>query len=688
MTPRWKKNIKKILTGFALFTASCLVLPGNVFAATRLTVTGSTVNVRSGPDTVSAIVAKVNKNEQYNVVDKRGDWFKINANGADGWIAGWLVKAESVPDEAVSHAVVKTDGLNVRSGPGTTYNVVNQIKAGSVLEVISNSNDWYKVKLPDGNTGWVAGWLVTIEKTVNQEPAQQPAEQPPAAIPQQSQSQQPTVIKQATLTASNVNVREGPGTSYKAVAKVNSGEKYNVAAVNGQWLKISLPGGKSGWIAGWLASVTNITAEQPSSTPQQPSQSPSQQQQPPQGDSMLAVVNGSNVNVRGGPGTTHGVISQVSRGQKLGVIESTGDWYKVKLDGGVVGWIAGWLVNTEKAEASPAPGDPPVVTEDTDQSGNTDGSGQTNNGQPTEASKLEKIEANEDDGHTLVSISATGPLNYDMFLIKNPDRLVLDLKNIDPGDLPEKISIGTEVVPQIRTGWFSKEQPVFRVVFDLNGAVVSLDKLSEDRKQLNLDISIPTEGNFLQGRVIAIDPGHGGKDPGAKGPTGLLEKDVNLDIGLKLAEILKEKGAKVVMTRSDDSYVDLYEISEIAKRNGAEVFLSIHSNASANPSINGTSTYYRRDTGELAPGVNQADNRRLAGAIQSELLRSLERRSLGVLQANFVVLRTSSVPAALAEVAFISNSEEEQMLRQDATRQKIAEALADALNNYFSPTTQ
>lgn len=684
MVPRWKNSIRKVMAGFALLTASCLVLPGNVFAATRLTVTGGTVNVRGGPDTVSAIVTKVHQNEQYSVADKRGDWFKISANGVSGWIAGWLVKTESIPDQVVSQAVVKTTGLNVRSGPGTTYNVVKQVKAGDVLEIISNSNNWYKVKLSDGKTGWVAGWLVSINKTVvTQTPAQQPAKPPPAATtPQQTQPQQPqqpTIIKQATLTAANVNVREGPGTSYKAFTKVNSGEKYNIAGISGQWLKISLPGGKSGWIAGWLASVADIPVKPPAATTQPPQTPPSQPQQP---QSLLAVVNGSNVNVRGGPGTTHEVVSKVSRGQRLGVLERTGDWYKVKLDGGVVGWIAGWLVNTETAEASPAPGDPPVVTDDTDQS-----SGQKDNGQPAEASKLEKIAAIEEDGHTIVSISSTGPLNYDMFLIKNPNRLVLDFKNIEPGDLPEEINIGTEVVPLIRTGWFSKEPPVFRVVFDLNGTVVSLDKLSEDRKQLNLDIFIPKAGNYLQGRVIALDPGHGGSDPGAKGPSGLQEKDINLDISLKLAEILKGKGAKVVLTRSDDTFVDLYERNAIAERNGAEVFLSIHNNANSNPGISGTSTYLRRDTGDVAPGVNQADNQRLAGAIQSELLRALERRSLGVLQANFVVLRVSHVPSALAEIAFISNSEEEQMLRQESIRQKIAEALANALNNYFSPTT-
>jgi len=505
-----------------------------------------------------------------------------------------------------------------------------------------------KISLPGGKSGWIAGWLATVTETAA------PAQQPP---------QNTVKVKQATVTASLLNVRSGPGTSYDIVTQVSKGEKYTITDTSGQWLKISLPGGKSGWIAGWLATVSETAAPA---------------QQPPQkstGNQVLAVVNGNKVNIRGGPGTGHSVIRQVSRGQRLGVLESAGDWYKVKLDGGVIGWIAGWLVNVETAEASPSPGDPPIITPEVD-------SDQTE----PELVKLQKIEISEHNDHTLVSIQASGELTYDIFMLTDPERLVIDLKNADLVDLPDKINVNTGAVKQLRAGWFSKEPPVVRLVFDLRDAVISTDKLSNDRSRLDLDIYIPKLGSYLQGRVVAIDPGHGGKDPGAKGPTGLQEKDVTLDIALKLAQILKENGAIPVLTRKDDKFIDLYDRTTIARENGAEVFLSIHINANPNPYKNGTSTYYRRDDGDIAPGVSQADNRKLAAAIQSEMLRALGRRSLGVMQANFVVLRTATMPAALAEVAFISNPEEEQMLRQETVRKKIAEALAQALNNYFSPT--
>ncbi|WP_166511131.1 SH3 domain-containing protein [Desulfallas thermosapovorans] len=665
-------------------------------AATKLTVTGSTVNVRGGPDTSTNIISSVHKGEQFTAIDKRGDWYKIKVGGLEGWIAGWLVQAKTEADTPTGYAVVKSNSVNVRNGPGTSHKVLNRVNTGTKLPVLKVSGDWLKVQLPDGGTGWIAGWLVQVQQSAEQQAASQ---QTPAKGQSNNQTSGPSEnqtgiakVKQATVTGDIVNVRSGPGTSNDIVAKVNKGSKYTVDEVNGQWLKINLTDGKSGWIAGWLASVSEV----PKSSPVIPTQDGNgdvsiKDADNGNGNSIDAggtgtgnnsnvqlVINNSNVNinVRGGPGIQHNVVGQVSRGQRLGVLDRTGDWYKVSLEGGVVGWIAGWLVDIEQAEASPSPGDPPVETEDTDQSD------ANNPGAPV---NLKRIEINQKNDHTLVSIKAAGELNYDMFLLANPQRLVIDLKNTNIGDLPDKSLVNTKAVNQMRIGLFAEDPPVVRVVFDLNQAVVSVDKLSEDRRQLDLDIYVPKVGEFLQGRVIAIDPGHGGSDPGAIGPTGLQEKDVTLDIALKLAQLLNENGARVVLTRSDDRSVDLYQRTAIAQREGADVFLSIHINANVSRDKNGTSTYYRRDTGDFPPGVDQADNRRLAGAVQSELLRALGRRSLGVLQSNFVVLRTSPVPAALAEVAFVSNPEEEQMLRQEIVRAKVAEALAIALNNYFAP---
>jgi len=686
-----KQKLKVGLLASLIYTAGCVGFATTAFSATDIIVKGSAVNLRSAPGTSNSIVTTVQKGQRFQVLETRGDWYKITLGNQTGWIAGWLVETVNTdgaqPQQQnsttkIKQATITGSAVNVRSGPGSSYSLVTTVNKDAKFNIAGVSGQWLKINLPNGKQGWIAGWLAAVNEVAV--PQSTPVANPPATNPAPSGGttpvQQPQAaaqkIKQATITGSAVNVRSGPGSSYSLVTTVNKGAKFNIAGVSGQWLKIDLPNGKLGWVAGWLVTVNEIAVPNPDPVANPPAAG-NPAAPPDNSSSTVAVVNGNEVNIRLGPGTGHNVITQVSRGQRVDVLERSGDWAKVQLDGGVIGWVSGLFLNIETAEASPSPGDPPVQTPDTDLTGEA--------GQPVEPVVLEQIEINEQDGHTYIELTAQGPLSYDMFMLTGPERLVLDLKNVNPTDLPEKIDIDSEAVSQLRTGWLTEEPPVMRLVFDLKGTVANLDKLSDDRTKLNLDIFILEPGSFLNGRVIALDAGHGGSDPGAIGPTGLMEKDVTLDIALRLQKILTEHGAKVIMTRSDDSFVDLYERTAIAERNGAEVFLSIHINASTNRNTNGTSTYYRRDTGDLAPGVDQADNRRLASLVQSELMRTLGRRSLGVLQANFVVLRTSPVPAALAEVAFVSNYEEEQMLRQDTVRQKVAESLAQSLNSYFSP---
>ncbi len=685
-----KQKLKVGLLASLIYIAGCVGFAATGYSATDIVVKDSVVNLRSAPGTASSIVTTVQKGQRFQVLETQGDWYKISLGNQTGWIAGWLVETADSTDAQpqqqnsvkVKQATITGSAVNVRSGPGTSYSSVTTVNNGAKFNIAEVSGQWIKINLPNGEQGWVAGWLVAVNEVTA--PQSVPVTSPPAANnptpPGETTAQQPPAtaqkIKQATITSSGVNIRSGPGTSYSMVTTAAKDAKFNIAEVSGQWIKINLPNGEQGWVAGWLVAVNEIAPPQLAPVTSPPAaETPATP--PENSDSTVAVVNGNEVNIRIGPGTGHNVITKVSRGQRVGVLERNGDWAKVELDGGVIGWVSGLFLNIEKAEASPSPGDPPVVTPDTDLT--------TETGEPAEPVVLEQIEIDEQDGHTYIELTAQGPLSYDMFMLTGPERLVLDLKNVNPTDLPEKIDIDSEAVSQLRTGWMTNEPPVMRLVFDLKGTVANLDKLSEDRTKLSLDIFIPKPGSYLSGRIIAIDAGHGGSDPGAIGPTGLMEKDVTLDIALRLQKILTEYGAKVVMTRSDDSFVDLYERTAIAGRNGAEVFLSIHINANPSREKNGTSTYYRRDTGDLAPGVSQADNSRLASLVQSELLRTLGRRSLGVLQSNFVVLRTSPVPAALAEVAFVSNYEEEQMLRQEAVRQKTAEALVNSLNSYFAP---
>lgn len=191
----------------------------------------------------------------------------------------------------------------------------------------------------------------------------------------------------------------------------------------------------------------------------------------------------------------------------------------------------------------------------------------------------------------------------------------------------------------------------------------------------------------VKGRTIVIDPGHGGFDNGARGNFDLLEKDVNLMVGLRVRDIIEDSGGKCVMTHDED--VDVFDrnspnatdAEELQARvdvgnetPGADIFVSIHCNAARNSDANGTETfYYPKSDYDII----------LADKIQKELLEYGGRRNRGVKMARFYVLRHTYIPAALAELAFLTNLEEEHLLGSDDFQDKAAYAIAKGIGQFF-----
>ena len=181
-----------------------------------------------------------------------------------------------------------------------------------------------------------------------------------------------------------------------------------------------------------------------------------------------------------------------------------------------------------------------------------------------------------------------------------------------------------------------------------------------------------------------LDPGHGGSDSGAVGPNGVREKDVTLQVAQKVQRLLEGAGAHVVMTRTTDRDVygpnasdgqELQARVDVAERTpGADLFLSIHCNAFSNPMANGTETYSYY--GSIEGG-------RLAAILQEELLAAGGLQDRGAKEANLYVLKHSSIPASLVELAFISNEREEALLTSEDFQNKMAFAIAKGLSRFF-----
>ena len=218
------------------------------------------------------------------------------------------------------------------------------------------------------------------------------------------------------------------------------------------------------------------------------------------------------------------------------------------------------------------------------------------------------------------------------------------------------------------------------------------------------------------GRIV-IDAGHGGHDTGTIGPTGLMEKDLCLDVALRLGKIIEQKlpGADVVYTRSDDTFVPLEERTNIANQAKADLFLSIHANSSRDHAARGIETYYlnlkgsaeamevaARENATAQGGVHELqdlvmkiartekidESKELAEDVQDSLAKRIQKTSKpvknrGVRKAPFVVLIGADMPSILTEISFLSNPADEQLLKKPENRQRVAEGLYQGVASYL-----
>jgi N-acetylmuramoyl-L-alanine amidase len=218
------------------------------------------------------------------------------------------------------------------------------------------------------------------------------------------------------------------------------------------------------------------------------------------------------------------------------------------------------------------------------------------------------------------------------------------------------------------------------------------------------------------GRIV-IDAGHGGHDTGTIGPTGLMEKDLCLDVALRLGKIIQQRlpGADIVYTRSDDTFIPLEDRTRLANEAKADLFLSIHANSSEDHATRGIETYYLNlkgsgDSMEVAARENAVsqqsihdledlikkiartekidESREFAEDIQDSLSKRIQRsvkpvKNRGVRKAPFVVLIGADMPSILTEISFLSNPADELLLKKPEYRQRVAEGLYQGVASYL-----
>lgn len=264
-----------------------------------------------------------------------------------------------------------------------------------------------------------------------------------------------------------------------------------------------------------------------------------------------------------------------------------------------------------------------------------------------------------------------GPLAANVSRLSDPDRILVDLPGAilpgEPGALP------LTVPADVRGVRVARNRPdMVRVVVDASRPMAYRIFRSPEERRLVVLLRPST----LAGRTVVIDPGHGGHDPGAIGVTGLQEAHVNMQLARLLADRLDAEGVRVVTTRTDDVYVPLEERAEVANRVGADLFISIHNNSCPRDCVGtGTETYYL---------PTRWENEVAAAAMQDELVRAAGLPDRGIKRRNLAVLRHSRVPAVLVEVAFLSSSTEERLLRSEAFLNRAADGMMRGVRRFFA----
>lgn len=291
-----------------------------------------------------------------------------------------------------------------------------------------------------------------------------------------------------------------------------------------------------------------------------------------------------------------------------------------------------------------------------------------------------------------LSIAMEGNSVPKVTVMTGPDRLVVDFPNatfsdlfgtgqvLDP-DLNGKLEVTDYPdVSGVRYSLYNTNPYTVRFVIDLNHPRnYNVSVSGTDSKLVIIDLNAEDTGDTSTQpgndgkKLVVLDAGHGAKDSGAVGVTGKYEKNFNLAIVLKAAALLKkENNIDVVLTRSDDTFLELKDRAAMANNLKADLFISVHANSSGSSAASGTETYYQREASKA-----------LANVMHKYLVQATGLSDRGVRYGNFHVIRETKMPAVLLEVGYLSNKKDEALLFTDALQNKVAASIVSGIKEYL-----
>ncbi|WP_350019470.1 SH3 domain-containing protein [Priestia flexa] len=628
---------------------------GGTSVSKQATVNASSLNVRSAASTSASIVTNLPRNAKVTVIKENGEWAQIKtSDGKTGWVAkqylqmGATSSSESGGTSVSKQATVNASSLNVRSAASTSASIVTNLPRNAKVTVIKENGEWAQIKTSDGKTGWVAKQYLQMGATSS------------------SESGGTSVSKQATVNASSLNVRSAASTSASIVTNLPRNAKVTVIKENGEWAQIKTSDGKTGWVAKQYLQMGATSSSESGGT----------------SVSKQATVNASSLNVRSAASTSASIVTNLPRNAKVTVIKENGEWAQIKTSDGKTGWVAKQYLQMGATSSSESGGTSVSKQATVNASSlNVRSAASTSASIVTNLPRNAKVTVIKENGEWAQIKTSDGKTGWvakqylqvgsDQPESNNPTEKITITK---AANLRTQPSLSASIIRVAQAG------ESFNKVAESNGWVqiqysssqtawVSKGLTSTEASSTPGEVTNSTSG--LEKKLIVIDPGHGGHDPGAVGQDE-LEKNLALRTAKLVAAQVESAGGTVLFTRSDDTFISLDGRTQISNASEADAFVSIHYNAGSS-SATGIETYYY-----------SARDQELAKYIQESMVQHTNMRDRGAHQADFYVLKHNNKRSVLVELGFVSNPTEEDRIATEQYQQQVSRGIAEGIARYFA----
>ncbi|MBU9713519.1 SH3 domain-containing protein [Evansella tamaricis] len=556
---------------------------------------------------------------------------------------------------------ITATSLNVREQPNTSSRIIGSLSRGTSVELHEKTGQWYKIRL-NNRWGYIHGDYVKVVKSAS--------------------ANSGSIIGKGEVTATRLNVRDQASTNGRIVGSLNRGAKIDLYEKVGQWYKIKV---NNNWafVHGDYLKVTGTSSNSGSGSL-----------------SGNVIGNGeitaSRLNVRDKASTSGKIIGTLVNGTKVEFYEKTGAWYRIRVNNSW-GYIHGDYLKVSSGSSGTGTGSNPGSSTSQiigngeitasrlnirDQA-NTNGRiiGSLERGKIVElhekAGQWFKIKSGNGWGYihgdyvkvtnsgngSSNSIVGVGQVTANSLNIRaqtsTSSAIVGSLSRNTQVDLYEKVGDWYKI--KVNSGWGY-----------IHGSYVNVTSAGSGSSG-GSSSSGGISGIDLTGKTIFLDPGHGGRDPGAI-VNGVYESHIAMDISNQLKGKLESTGAKVVMSRTNDTFVSLSNRVTLANNSGADIFISIHMNFFSSTSASGVEMFYDR--------TYQGNNsHKLANALQQQMVQQMGLRDRGIKERGLEVVKYTRMPAVLAELGFMSNPNDLSMLLNQ--QDQITDALVHAIDLYF-----